>query len=68
MVTPEDAIAAVHDTFGAHPGYRALHAKGFLYSGQFTATPEAAGLSRAAHFDGERRPRVDQVFQRFRRP
>jgi catalase len=56
MVTPEEAIAAVHDTFGAHAGYRALHAKGFLYQGQFTATPEAAGLSRAAHLDGHSVP------------
>ena len=51
-VTPDDAIAAIRDAGGACPGYRALHAKGTLYRGTFTATPEAAGLSRARHLDG----------------
>lgn len=51
-VTPDDAIAAIRGSGGACPGYRALHAKGTLYRGIFTATPEAAGLSRARHLDG----------------
>ncbi|EUA88303.1 catalase family protein [Mycobacterium ulcerans str. Harvey] len=51
-VTPDEAIEAIRGTGGACPGYRALHAKGTLYRGTFTATPEAAGLSRAKHFDG----------------
>lgn len=51
-VTPDDAIAAIRGSGGACPGYRALHAKGTLYRGTFTATPEAAGLSRARHLDG----------------
>jgi len=51
-VTPDDAIAAIRGAGGACPGYRALHAKGTLYRGTFTATPEAAGLSRAQHLDG----------------
>jgi len=52
QVSPDDAIAAVRDSGGAQPGYRALHAKGILYQGTFTATPEARPLSRAVHLDG----------------
>jgi catalase len=51
-VTPDQAIDAIRGTGGAQPGYRALHAKGALYRGTFTATPAAAGLSRAKHLDG----------------
>jgi catalase len=51
-ISPDDAIDAIRDTGGARPGYRALHAKGTLYRGTFTATPEASRLSRAGHFDG----------------
>jgi len=52
MVTPDEAIEAIRGTGGAQPGCRALHAKGTLYRGTFTAIPEAAGLSRAKHLDG----------------
>ncbi len=41
-VTPHEAIDAANEAFGRHPGYRALHAKGTLLTGMFTATPEAA--------------------------
>jgi catalase len=51
-VSPDDAMAAIRSTGGAQPGCRALHAKGTLYRGRFTATTEAAGLSRAKHLDG----------------
>jgi catalase len=37
---------------GRHPGSRAAHAKGTLCAATFTATTEAAELSRAAHFRG----------------
>ncbi|OBG25451.1 catalase family peroxidase [Mycobacterium sp. E3198] len=56
MVTPDDAIDAIRGTGGAQPGSRALHAKGALYRGTFTATPEASGLSRAKHLDGSTVP------------
>ena len=56
MATPDQAIEAIRATGGAQPGNRALHAKGKLYRGTFTATPEAAGLSRAAHLSGETIP------------
>jgi catalase len=36
--------------FGSHPGYRITHAKGMVVTGTFTPSPEAATLSRAAHF------------------
>lgn len=56
MVTPDEAIDAIRGTGGAQPGSRALHAKGALYRGTFTATPEASGLSRAKHLDGSTVP------------
>lgn len=56
MVTPQDAIATINAVFGRHAGFRALHAKGGFYTGSFTATPEAAQLTRAAHMQGEEVP------------
>jgi len=56
VVTPDDAIEAIRGAGGARPGYRALHAKGRLYRGTFTATADAARLSRAAHLDGSTVP------------
>ena len=35
-----------------HPGHRGVHAKGTLCAATFTPTPQAAGLSQAAHFAG----------------
>jgi catalase len=46
-----DALQAVNG--GPHPGFRAVHAKGTVCSGTFTATPEAAKLSRGAHLQGD---------------
>jgi catalase len=46
-----DALNAVNG--GPHPGFRAVHAKGTICEGAFTPTPEAKGLSRAAHLQGE---------------
>jgi catalase len=51
--TPQDATAAANAAYGVHAGYRALHAKGTLLTGTFTATPEAAQLTRAGHMQGE---------------
>jgi catalase len=56
MVTPEQAIEAVHEQSGYHPGHRALHAKGLLFVGTFTASAGAASLSRAAHLTGDTVP------------
>lgn len=35
--------------FGLHPGYRAAHAKGMLFTGAFTPSPGAQRLTRAPH-------------------
>jgi catalase len=48
----EQAVEAINDISGSHPGHRAAHAKGTLVAGTFTATPEAARLTRAAHMQG----------------
>jgi catalase len=42
--------------FGAHPGFRPAHAKGIMLQGSFTPTPEAASLSKAAHFNRSSTP------------
>lgn len=55
-VSPDDAIEAIRGAGGAQPGCRALHAKGTLYRGTFTATPDAVRLSRAGHLDGSTVP------------
>jgi catalase len=34
---------------GSHPGFRPVHARGLMYSGTFTPTPDAAKLTRAPH-------------------
>jgi catalase len=46
-----DALQAISG--GPHPGFRAVHAKGTICEGTFTATPEAKRVSRAAHLQGE---------------
>ena len=48
----ERLVDALNAAYGVHAGHRAAHAKGVLCSGTFTATPAAAALSRAAHFQG----------------
>ena len=49
----EQLVEAMHGIYGAHPGRRALHAKGTWCEGTFTALPEATKLSRAAHLQGQ---------------
>lgn len=49
----ETLVDAINDVTGVHPGYRAAHAKGTLASGTFTAAPDVARLTRAAHMQGE---------------
>jgi catalase len=52
----EQLVDAANALYGAHSHRRALHAKGFFCSGTFTGTPDAAALSRAAHFQGDSVP------------
>ncbi len=49
----EQIVDAANAIYGAHPHRRALHAKGIWCSGAFTASTEAAAMSRAAHFQGD---------------
>ncbi|MFN2616617.1 MAG: catalase family peroxidase [Thermoleophilaceae bacterium] len=49
----EQAVDAINALSGAHEGHRAAHARGTLLAGTFTATPEAARLTRAAHMQGD---------------
>jgi catalase len=49
----EEIVDAIADLYGAHPGKRAVHAKGTLLAGTFAASGAAARLSVAPHFQGE---------------
>ena len=49
----EEAVDLLGETYGTHEGRRAVHAKGTVCSGMFSAAPEAAGLTRAAHMQGD---------------
>jgi len=49
-------VDALNKAFGVHPGFRANHAKGVVVEGSFTASPEAAALSKAVLFDGSKIP------------
>jgi catalase len=51
VISPEQAVDDINETFGRY-GARSLHAKGTICRGVFTATPEAARLTRAAHMQG----------------
>jgi len=48
----QQLVDAMNKVFGVYPGFRANHAKGIVGEGNFKASPEAAGLSRAALFNG----------------
>jgi catalase len=60
-VTPQQAVDAANRTFGRHPGSRALHAKGIVCRGTFTATPAAARLTVAGHMRGDPVPAIIRV-------
>ena len=52
MIGPEEAIDRVSARFGVHSARRALHARGIVCSGTFTASAEAAPLTAAPHMQG----------------
>jgi catalase len=53
----DELVEMIYRDFGGfHSGYRGVHALGRYYAGSFTATPEAAIISRAAHFQGAATP------------
>lgn len=45
----EASVDALNGVFGVHKGARAVHTKGTVLTGTFTASPSAAGLSTAPH-------------------
>src|SRR5580704_17147929 len=49
---PTQIVDLANKTDGAHPGFRAFHAKGVVVEGTFKASAEAARLSSAALFNG----------------
>jgi catalase len=49
-------VDAMNKLWGAHPGFRANHAKGAVVEGSFRASPEAAALSKAVMFNGSTIP------------
>src|SRR5215208_7190047 len=52
----EQLVDLLHETFGFHPGWRAVHGLGRMYAGTFTATPEAKQYTRAVHMQGDSIP------------
>jgi catalase len=59
--TPKEALGKIDARFGAHARHRALHAKGVICKATFTATPEAATLTRAGHMTGETIPTTVRI-------
>jgi catalase len=44
-----ELVAQFDAMFGLHPGFRPVHAKGVMLSGEFTPAREASSLTRAPH-------------------
>jgi catalase len=59
--TPKEALGKINARFGVHARHRALHAKGVICAGTFTATPQAAKLTRAGHMTGETIPTTVRI-------
>jgi catalase len=49
LALSEELLKEFEAIFGAHPGFRPVHAKGTLLTGTFTPSSEAAWLTRAQH-------------------
>jgi catalase len=49
LALSEELLKQFEAMFGAHPGFRPVHAKGVLLTGTFTPSSEATWLTRAAH-------------------
>ncbi|MDB6028980.1 MAG: catalase [Verrucomicrobiales bacterium] len=52
----KEIVDALNKRYGVHPGFRSNHAKGIVVEGSFTATPEAAALSKSPLFTGAKLP------------
>src|ERR1700693_4368650 len=46
-------VEAMRARAGSHPGFRPVHAKGIVCSGTFRGAPQARGVSRAPHLQGQ---------------
>jgi catalase len=53
-----DLVQTMRALAGSHPGFRPVHAKGIVCSGTFRSTPDASGVSRAPHLQGQAVPTV----------
>jgi catalase len=51
-------VETMRSLAGLHPGFRPAHAKGVVCLGTFRGAPEARGVSRAPHLQGETVPTV----------
>jgi catalase len=49
LALAQQLLDATDAAFGLHPGFRAAHPNGLMWSGMFTPSPEAANLTRAPH-------------------
>jgi catalase len=56
--TPAEAIQALEQLYGVHPGQRRNHTKGTCATGSFTGLPEAQTYSRSGLFTGASVPVV----------
>lgn len=61
MIEPDEAIERIAARFGVHSGRRALHARGVVCSGTFTAAAEAEPLTTALHMRGGEVPVVARL-------
>ncbi len=52
VAVAEQMVETLDALFGVQPGCRPVHARGLVLSGEFTAAPIAARLTRAAHMQG----------------
>lgn len=48
----QQVVEELNELFGFHAGYRTVHARGCFVRGQFRASPAAARMTRAPHFQG----------------
>jgi catalase len=52
-IHPEQALKAIDEVNGVHPGCRAAHARGTVCTGTFTALEDTRALTSAAQMQGE---------------
>lgn len=57
-VTADQAVSALENTFGVHPGERRNHIKGTCAAGEFVGSTEAHAYTRSALFSGQPVPVV----------